>query len=198
TDAEGARELLLFVGVDLRENDVGVGVSRLLEHRREAAARPAPRRPEVHDHDRVAVYRLLEVVLGQLDRRHGCPLSENSQCILGRTAPVQVHMDSVGPYVGRFAPSPTGPLHFGSLVAALAGWLDARNARGRWLGRVRDLRCSTGRTASAAALAGWLDARKAGGRWLVRIEALDGARVAPGAEAQILRQLDSCGLEWDG
>ena len=75
------------------------------------------------------------------------------------------------PYVGRFAPSPTGALHAGSLVAALASWLDAH---------------------------AWeLSHPGASSRWLVRIEDVDQPRSIAGADRIMLQQLADCGLVSD-
>jgi len=56
------------------------------------------------------------------------------------------------PYRGRFAPSPTGPLHFGSLIAAVASFCDARAAGGEWIVRIEDVDLPRSRPAAERAI----------------------------------------------
>lgn len=73
-------------------------------------------------------------------------------------------------YRGRFAPSPSGLLHFGSLIAALASFLDAK---------------------------AFINERGEQGKWLIRIEDIDPPREQQGASTAILKTLEAFGLFWD-
>ena len=95
-------------------------------------------------------------------------------------------------YIGRFAPTPSGPLHAGSLVAALASWLDARAAGGRWLVRIEDVdrpRCVAG---AAELILGQL--ARCG---LVPDEAPWVQSTREAAYAQALARLRAAGLAYD-
>ncbi len=94
-------------------------------------------------------------------------------------------------YIGRFAPTPSGHMHFGSLVAALASYLDARSVGGRWLLRMEDL---DPRREVAGAQAAILDTlQRYGLEW-------DGQMIRQSdrheAYAQVLNRLFSQGLAY--
>jgi glutamyl-Q tRNA(Asp) synthetase len=92
---------------------------------------------------------------------------------------------------GRFAPSPSGPLHFGSLVAAFASWLDARATGSRWLVRIEDLDTPRVKHGAADEILGALD--RLGLHWDGEVTFQSGRTALYGQALARLRDTYLCG-----
>jgi glutamyl-Q tRNA(Asp) synthetase len=90
-------------------------------------------------------------------------------------------------YVGRFAPSPSGPLHAGSLVAALASWLDARAHQGTWLVRIEDVDTPRAQAGASAHILQQLDALGLRSDGPVLQQSLRGDRYAAALQTLVLQ-----------